>query len=66
MCGYFCLGFIDFMFKEKPLTKYTNLFSPSDFKRNDDIILKCFTNSEYIYLYKMESHCLECKNIQKT
>ena len=26
-CGYFCIGFIDLMFKGKPLTEYTNLFS---------------------------------------
>ena len=26
MCGYFCTGFIDFMFKGKTLTEYTNLF----------------------------------------
>ena len=26
MCGYFCIGFIDFMFKGKTLTEYTNLF----------------------------------------
>ena len=28
MCGYFCIGFIDFMLAEKTLTDYTNLFSP--------------------------------------
>ena len=39
MCGYFCIGFIDFMLKRKTLTKYTNLFSPHNFKKNDDIIL---------------------------
>ena len=33
MCGYFCIEFIDFMFKGKTLTEYTNLFSPNDFKR---------------------------------
>ena len=27
MCGYFCIGFIDFMLKEKTLTEFTNLFS---------------------------------------
>ena len=48
MCGYFCNGFIDFMFKGKSLTDYTNLFSPNDFKRNDDIILKCFTDNTYL------------------
>ena len=44
MCGYFCIGFIDYMFKGKSLTVYTNLFSPSNFKRNDDIILNYFLN----------------------
>ena len=38
MCGYFCIGFIDFMFKDNDLTNFTNLFSPNNFKKNDDII----------------------------
>ena len=38
MCGYFCIGFIDFMLKGKTLTEYTNLFSANDFNKNDDII----------------------------
>ena len=42
MCGYFCIGFINFMFNDKNLTEYTNLFSPNDFNKNDDIILKYF------------------------
>ena len=33
MCGYFCIGFINFMFKGKTLNYYTNLFSPDDFKK---------------------------------
>ena len=44
MCGYFCTGFIDFMFKGKSLTDNTNLFSPDDFKRNDTIF-NYFTNN---------------------
>ena len=44
MCGYFCIGFIDYMFMGKSLTDYTNLFSPSNFKKNDDIILNYFLN----------------------
>ena len=48
MCGYlfyrFCIGFIDYMFKGKSLTDYTNLFSPNNFKKNDDIILNYFLN----------------------
>ena len=39
MCGYFCIGFIDFMLKCKSLTDFTNLFSSNNFKKNDDIIL---------------------------
>ena len=38
MCGYFCIGFIDYMFKGKILTDYTNLFTPNNFKKDDDII----------------------------
>ena len=30
MCGYFCIGFIDFMLKGKSLLDYTNLFSPNE------------------------------------
>ena len=33
MCGYFCIGFINFMFNDKSLTDYTNLFSPNDLKK---------------------------------
>ena len=39
ICGYFCIGFIEFMLKGKSLTEYTNLFSPNDFKKNDDMVL---------------------------
>ena len=42
MCGYFCIGFINFMFNGKSLADYTNLFSPNDFNKNDDIILNYF------------------------
>ena len=44
MCGYFCIGFIDYMFKGKTLTDYNNLFPPDNFKKNDDIILNYFLN----------------------
>ena len=42
MCGYFCTGFINFMFNGNSLIDYTSLFSPNDLKKNDDIILKYF------------------------
>ena len=44
MCGYFSIGFIDFMLAGKKLTDYTNLFSPHDFKKNDDTIFCYFKN----------------------
>ena len=42
MCGYFCIGFIDFMLAGKTLTDYKIFFSPYDFDRNDQIILSYF------------------------
>ena len=48
MCGYFCIGFINFMFKGKTLTEYANLFSPSDFTKNDNVILNYFM--KYVYI----------------
>ena len=33
MCGYFCIGFINYMFDGKRLTDYTNLFSHMILKR---------------------------------
>ena len=33
MCGYFCIGFIDFMLAGKTLTDFTNLFSPNNFEK---------------------------------
>ena len=42
MYGYFCIGFIDFMLVDKKLTDFTNMFSPHDFKKNDDITLSYF------------------------
>ena len=48
MCRYFCTEFIDFTFKGKSLTGYTNLFSPNDFKKNDDIVLKYFMSNAYL------------------
>ena len=44
MGGYFCIGFINYMFLGKSLTDYTNLFSPNNSKKNDNIILNYFLN----------------------
>ena len=42
MCGYFCIGFIDFMLAGKKLTDYINLLSPYDFINNGNIIVSYF------------------------
>ena len=44
MCRYFCIKFINYMLKGKTLLDYTNLFSPNDFKKNDQIIKRIFKN----------------------
>ena len=45
MCGYFYIGFIDFMLAGKTLIDYTNLFSPCDFNKNDSIIFSYFKDA---------------------
>ena len=42
MCEYFFIGFIDFVLKSKSFLDHTNLFSPNDYEKNDQIILKYF------------------------
>ena len=48
MCGYFCIGFSDFMLAVKKLIDYTSLFCPYDFKKNDSIILYNMNKSNSI------------------
>ena len=33
MCGYFCIGFIDFIVKGKSILDYTNLFFGIDYEK---------------------------------
>ena len=42
MCGYFCILSIEYMLSNKTLTDFTNLFSPWNFEKNDDIIKRYF------------------------
>ena len=42
MCRYFCIGFIDFILSGKILTDVTNLFSPNNFFKNDNMIVNYF------------------------
>ena len=62
-CGYFCIGFIDFVLAGKTLRDFTNLFAPNNFKKNDDIIFMYFMtnaqkmvecNSHETYLSKLK------------
>ena len=39
ICGYFCIGFIDFMLKRKSLLEF---FSLNKYEKNEKIILKYF------------------------
>ena len=42
MCGYYSIEFINYILKGKKLLDYTNLFSPNDFKKNDQFIKRIF------------------------
>ena len=42
MCQYFCIGFINFILSGKILTDVTNLFSPNNFFKNDNMIVNYF------------------------
>ena len=42
LCCYLCIVFIDFLLAGKKLTDFTNMFSPHDLEKNDDIILSYF------------------------
>ena len=44
MCRYYCIEFINYMLEGKTLLDYTNLFSPNDFIKNDQIIKRIFKN----------------------
>ena len=60
MCEYFCIGFIDFMLKGKSLLHYTNLFCPSNYQKNDKIILKYFQWPKRLKIY-----CVICGKYRK-
>ena len=44
MWGFFCIEFVNYMLKGNTLLDYTNLFSPNDFKKNDQVIRRIFKN----------------------
>ena len=54
MCGYFFIGFIDFMLTGNSLIDFTGLFFPDGFKENDDIILSYFEKKRFLYLIHLK------------
>ena len=58
MCGYFCIEFINYMLKGKTFLDYTNLFSPSDFKKNDRVIKRKFKKMNNLELTDVNNHRL--------
>ena len=42
MCGYFCIGFNDFMLKSKSLRGYTRSFFKKIYEKRNKIFLKYF------------------------
>ena len=60
MCGYFLIEFTAFMLKDKSLLKYTNLFFPNEYKKNNEILLKYFQEN----LFKLKCIVMFSINIE--
>ena len=58
MCGYYCIEFINYMLKGKTLLDYTNLFSPNDFKKNDQITKRIFKKMNNLELTDINNYRL--------
>ena len=59
MCGYFCIEFINYMLKGKTLLDYTYLFSPTDFKKNDQVIKEYLKMNNIIELTDVNKYRLD-------
>ena len=46
ICGFYCIAFIEFVLAGRNLLD-TNLFSPCDYKKNDQIIYKLVCNIDF-------------------
>ena len=53
MCGYFCIGFIDFTLAGKKLTDFTSLICLYDFKKNDNRVQKVISKMNKINEIKL-------------
>ena len=63
ICGYFCIEFIDFMFKDKSVLDYIDLFSPDDYEKNGKMVLKCFQLFSTRKMKKL--YCVICHKYRK-
>ena len=59
MCRYFCIEFINYMLKGKTLLDYTNLFSPNNFKKKDQIIKEYLRMNNIIELTDVNKYRLD-------
>ena len=59
MCGYFWIGFIDFIFAGKTLINFTSLFSLDDFEKNDNVVLSYLKNKYRQFYWSSQYICSE-------
>ena len=50
MCGYFCIGLINFILKGKSVLDYINLFSLKEYERNERNNSKMFSIIQKLFL----------------
>ena len=53
MSGYYCIGFIDFILKDKSLLDYTNVFFPIDYEKNEST--KKWKNYILLFMVSIEN-----------
>ena len=58
MCWYFCIGFIDFMLRDKSLLDYNNRFSSSEYEKNDTKVFSITKKMKKLY-------CVVCDKYRK-
>ena len=64
ICEYFCIEFIGFMLASKTSTDYTSLFSPYDFDKNDNVILREAPLTQLNLSFEKQHRLNEISNIK--
>ena len=62
MFGFYCIAFIEYMLSGQTLLDYTNLSSPTDYKKNDKIIYKYFKDKTVLFVARKNWLLLKIKN----